>query len=75
MATYLKHKPTGDIYIATALLMDRNDMVELTAKEIGYITGAAKRKEKAAATKAEPVKETATAPDPVVTDKAKKTTK
>lgn len=54
MATYLKHKPTGDIYIATALLMERNDMVELTAREVGYLTGAQKRKENAGKAKTKP---------------------
>ena len=54
MATYLKHKPTGDIYIATSLLMARTDMIELTAKEAGYFTGAQKRKENAAKAKTKP---------------------
>ena len=44
MPAYLKHRPTGDIYIDNGHLGSRIDMEPVSAKEVGYITGAQKRK-------------------------------
>lgn len=40
---YLRHKPTGDLYVSTPLLLDRGDMEEITNKQAAGIKSAATR--------------------------------
>jgi len=43
MPTYLRHKPTGDLYISTALLLQRTDMEEITSKQAAGVKSARTR--------------------------------
>ncbi len=46
MPAYLRHKPTGDLYIATDLLLARTDMEEITAKQAAGIKSATTREKR-----------------------------
>lgn len=48
---YLRHKPTGDLYISTALLLARTDMEEITDKQAAGVKSAQTREARLALAK------------------------
>ena len=48
---YLRHKPTGDVYIATAPLLERTDMEEMSDTEVAKHFGVEEAPEKEAPAK------------------------
>ena len=64
---YLRHKPTGDLYISTALLIARTDMEEVTNKQAAGIKSAKTREARLALAteKVEAKVEAATEPEAV----------
>ena len=66
MPTMLRHKPTGDLYIATQYLMERTDMEEVSEEQPKVASKPAKAPAKKAAKKQTAKKK--------VTEKAEETT-
>ena len=55
---YLRHKPTGDLYISTTLLLARTDMEEISNKQAAGIKSAHTREARLALANSKPAKVT-----------------